>query len=73
MQLYDGLTDINGETYYYVDGIKTYAGLIQIDGAYYYISSSCKTVKGRSYYVSKNNGLKPAGTYTFDETGKMVE
>ena len=73
LQLYDGFAEINGEKYYYVDGVKTYAGLIQIDGAYYYISSSCKPVIGRSYYVSKTNDLKPAGNYTFDNDGKMVE
>ena len=73
LQICNGLVDIDGETYYYVDSVKTYAGLVEIDGAYYYISSSCKPVKGRSYYVSKTNDLKPAGTYTFGDDGKMVE
>ena len=73
LQLYDGLVDIGNDKYYYVDGIKTYAGLVHLDGAYYYITSSCKAVVGRSYYVSKTNDLKPAATYTFDETGKMVD
>ena len=73
LKICDGLVDIDGETYYYVDSVKTYAGLIEVDGAYYYISSSCKPVKGRSYYVSKTNDLKPAGTYTFGDDGKMIE
>ena len=73
LQIHEGLVDIDGETYYYVDSVKTYAGLVEIDGAYYYISSSCKPVKGRSYYVSKTNDLKPAGTYVFDDDGKIVE
>lgn len=73
LQLYEGLVDIGNDKYYYVDGVKTYAGLILLNGAYYYITSSCKAVVGRSYYVSKTNDLKPAATYMFDETGKMVD
>ncbi len=58
-------------TYYYVKGVKTYAGLIQIDGDYYYVKSDCEVVRDRSYYVSKTNGLLPAGTYVFDRDGKL--
>ena len=58
--------------YYYVDGVKTYVGLIEIDGAYYYVKTNCEVVHGRSYYVSKTNNLMKAGTYTFDEDGKMI-
>ena len=58
--------------YYYVNDKKFYAGLIEIDGAYYYVRSNFEVVHGRSYYVSKTNGLKPAGTYEFDADGKMV-
>ena len=58
--------------YYYVDGVKTYAGLIEIDGAYYYVKTNCEVVHGRSYYVSKTNDLMKAGTYTFNEDGKMI-
>lgn len=72
LQLYDGLVEIGADKYYYVDGVKTYAGLIKLDDAYYYITSSCKAVVGRRYYVSKNNDLKPVGTYEFDADGKMI-
>lgn len=58
--------------YYYVDGIKSYAGLIKIDDAYYYVTSSKQVVHGRSYFVSKTNGLMASGTYEFDADGKMV-
>ena len=58
--------------YYYVKGVKTYVGLIEIDGAYYYVKTNCEVVHGRSYYVSKTNDLMKAGTYTFDEDGKMI-
>ena len=72
LQLFDGFTDIGDATYYYVKGVKTYAGLIQIGDDYYYVNSSCKVIKGQSYTVSKTNGLLPAGTYDFDDDGKMI-
>ena len=72
LQLFDGFTDIGDETYYYVKGVKTYAGLIQIGDDYYYVNSSCKVIKSQSYTVSKTNGLLPAGTYDFDDNGKMI-
>ena len=58
--------------YYYVNGVKTYAGLVEIDGELYYINSSCQVVTGRKYWISKTNGLKPEGSYTFDATGKLI-
>ena len=62
----------NGTKYYYKDGVKNYAGLVKIDGDYYYVKSDCTVVCGRSYYVTKTNGLMPNATYIFDEDGKMV-
>ena len=38
-ELKNGIINEDGELYYYVDGVKTYAGLIQIDGDYYYVSA----------------------------------
>ena len=62
-----------GDTwYYYVNDVKTYGGLIEMDGAYYYVRSNFEVVHGRSYFVSKTNGLLPQGTYEFDADGKMV-
>ena len=72
LQLFDGLTDIGSDTYYYVKGVKTYAGLIQIGDDYYYVNSACKIIKNQSYTVSKTNGLLPSGTYEFDADGKMI-
>ena len=64
--------DLNGNLCYYVDYVKNYAGLIEVDGSFYYIASDLKAVKNCTYYVTKTNGLKPAGYYTFDADGKMV-
>ena len=69
----NGLIEENGGLYYYVDGKRSYAGLIEIDGAYYYIRSNGQAVTGRSYWVTKTNDLKPAASYSFDESGKLCE
>ena len=62
----------DGNWYYYVNGVKTYAGLIQIDGDYYYVNSSFHVIHDQTYTISKTNGLMPQGTYEFDSDGKMV-
>ena len=64
--------DLNGNLCYYVNYVKNYAGLVEVDGSFYYIASDLKAVKNYTYYVTKTNGLKPAGYYTFDADGKMV-
>ena len=68
----EGIREENGAKYYYKDGVKNYAGLIEISGEYYYVKSDCSVVCGRSYYVTKSNGLMPSATYTFGADGKMV-
>lgn len=68
----NGIVEENGELYYYVNGVKTYAGLIEIDGDYYYVNSSYKVIRNTTYWISKTNGLMPEGNYTFDADGKMV-
>ena len=69
----NGIVEENGELYYYVNGVKTYAGLIQIDGDYYYVNSSCKVVTNQRYWISKTNDLLPAGFYNFGADGKMTD
>ena len=72
-ELKNGIINEDGELYYYVNGVKTYAGLIQIDGDYYYVNSSCKVVTNQRYWISKTNDLLPATFYTFGADGKMVK
>ena len=66
-------TDSDGELRYYVDGVAIYAGLIYENGYFYYINSGCKAVRNCSYYVTKNNGLLPSRTYTFDSEGRITD
>lgn len=69
----NGIYEENGSLYYYENGKLTYAGLIQIDDAYYYVKTSGEVIHGRSYWISKTNGLLPEKSYTFDETGKLIK
>ena len=65
------VTEDDGVTYYYVNGVNTSVGLIQIDGQYYYVKSGGKRVENCTYFISNTNGLLPAGNYVFDANGVM--
>ena len=65
--------DEDGIKCYYIDGVKAYMGLVEVDGDLYYVRSNGQLVVGRTYWVSKTNGLvEKEGNYKFDEDGKMV-
>ena len=68
----NGIVVENGSLWYYVNDKLTYAGLIEVDGEYYYVRTSGELVHGRSYWITKTNGLMPEKAYTFDDDGKMV-
>ena len=68
----DGISFESDGTYYYVDGVRTYAGLVKEGNDYYYFNSGLKAVTG-TYWVAKTNDLLPGGSYKFDETGKMLQ
>ncbi|CBK75204.1 Exopolysaccharide biosynthesis protein related to N-acetylglucosamine-1-phosphodiester alpha-N-acetylglucosaminidase [Butyrivibrio fibrisolvens 16/4] len=67
----NGIIEVDGVSYYYSKGVKTYAGLVLIDGDYYYINSKCQPAIG-TRYVGTTNGLLPHDYYTFAEDGKLV-
>jgi len=68
------LTNVVVDGYYYgEDGLSiAYRGLVKVGESYYYVNDSGKVVTGRKYFVSKTNGLKAAGFYTFDEYGRLA-
>lgn len=68
----NGIIAEDGSLYYYKDGFRYYAGLIEIDGSYYYVKTSGEVIHGRSYWISKTNGLMAEGSYTFADDGKMI-
>jgi glucan-binding YG repeat protein len=68
-----GLYHVGNDTYLLEEGRRIEeAGLVFIDGYYYYFAANAKAVKGRSYWPSKTNNLLPAGNYTFDAQGRLV-
>ena len=70
----NGIYEEDGSLYYYVDGARYYAGLIEIDGSYYYVRGTGELVHGRSYWITKTNGIEgfKEGAYTFDDDGKLI-
>ena len=63
----------DGNLYRYVDGVRVHVGMFEEDGAIYYARSNGQLVVGRSYWCERTNGIKPAGSYEFDEKGRLVE
>ena len=68
----DGIVQENDSLYYYRDGVRYYAGLIEIDGSYYYVRTNGEVVHGRSYWITKTNGLMGERSYQFAGDGKMI-
>ena len=67
-------TNINGfhNGYYYENGRVVY-GLVYYNDSYYYVrTTNGELVTGKDYWVSRTNGLLPAGLYTFDNDGKIM-
>jgi glucan-binding YG repeat protein len=67
-----GIIAEDGSLYYYVDGLRNYAGLIEIGGSYYYVRGTGEVVNGRSYWITKTNGLMNEGSFEFAADGKMI-
>ena len=63
----------DGNLYRYVDGIRVHAGMFGEGGSLYYAKSNGQLVVGQSYWCERTNGLRPAGSYTFDDQGRLVE
>jgi len=67
-----GIVAEDGSLYYYENGQRTYAGVFELDGSYYYAKTNGEVVHGRSYWISKTNGLVAEKSYAFAEDGKMA-
>lgn len=70
-----GIQVVDGVKYYLMDGVKVHKGLFIDHGYYYYARTSGALVVNENYWVgsSKLNNLDlKAGTYTFDEEGRIV-
>ncbi len=74
LENYTGLYDNGNNTHYIVNGQPYHtSSLVYIDGYYYYVSyDEAKVYKNCTMWVSRTGGLMPAGRYTFDAQGRMV-
>lgn len=68
----NGIVAEEGSLYYYENGVRTYAGLIEIENDYYYVKTSGEVVHGKTYWITKTNGLMGEKAYTFAEDGKLI-
>ena len=70
----NGIVEVNGQLYYFVDNVAMHAGLIKIGDYYYYAATGGVIVTSTTRYINSVwvNGLMPAGTYEFDAEGKMI-
>ena len=68
----DGIVDVDGTLYYLHNGQPSYVGLISMGDDYYYVRSNGQVVVNRSYWITKTNGILPAGEYSFGANGKML-
>lgn len=74
MKCANGIYEIDGVLYYFVDAVRTHAGVIQVDGCYYYAGTGGIIVRNTSKFVyfGYANGLVAPGTYKFNNEGKMI-
>ncbi|MCI2085559.1 MAG: phosphodiester glycosidase family protein [Olsenella sp.] len=63
----------DGNLYRYIDGIRVHVGMFEENGAIYYARSNGQLVVGQSYWCERTNGIKPVGSYEFDDQGRLVE
>ena len=68
----NGIQNVNGKLYYYIDGIKAPAGMIRIGDDIYYVNSSAQLIVDQNYYCSRTNDIMEPGYYCFDAEGKMI-
>ena len=68
----NGIQNVDGKLYYYIDGIKAPAGMIRIGDDIYYVNSSAQLIVDQNYYCSRTNDIMEPGYYCFDAEGKMI-
>ena len=70
--LKNGIYSEDGGLYYYENDERVFKGLFEYQGDLYYAKREGEIVTSTSYYVTKNNELKPKGRYEFDDLGRMI-
>ncbi len=74
MENYTGLYEQNGNIHYIQNGMPYPTSSLVYEGGYYYYVSygEGKVYRDCTMWVNRTGGLMPAGQYTFDAQGRMV-
>jgi len=71
-KMLNGVEEVDGELYLYVNGTTAPYGLYMVDGEYYYANWGGVIMTDGTFYVSVSHCELPAGrNYTFGPDGKM--
>ena len=71
-KMLDGVVDVDGTLYLYINGNTATCGLYKIDGEYYYSYWGGVLKTDGRYYVESTLCDLPIGNYTFGVDGKML-
>ena len=71
-KMYNGIEDIDGTKYLYINGTTSSCGLYEVDGDYYYAYWGGVIKTDAQYYVTNTYCDLPSGNYIFGEDGKML-
>ena len=71
-KMYNGVVDIDGTKYLYINGLTSRCGLFEVDGDYYYAYWGGVIKTDGKYWVDTTYCDLPIGEYTFGEDGKML-
>ena len=71
-KMLNGIVDVDGTLYYYINGRTSTCGLFKIDGDYYYAYWGGVIKTSGKYYVDTTFCDLPVGNYTFGADGKML-
>ncbi len=72
-KMLDGVADVNGTLYLYINGKTASYGLYELNGDYYYSYWGGLLKTDGKYYVDTTNCDLPTGNYTFGKDGKMLD
>jgi len=69
----DGVVDVDGTLYLYINGTTSTCGLFEVDGKYYYAYWGGKIMTDGRYYVTRIHCDLPEGNYSFGADGAMLD
>ncbi len=71
-KMLNGIEEIDGTKYLYLNGTTSLCGLYEVDGDYYYAYWGGVIKTDGQYYVTNTYCDLPSGNYIFGEDGKML-